>query len=272
MLKKIKTKLALIKSAVFGIWHNFSEPEEEISDLVKKIKIGSSRQGREIFAYQLGTGQTKIALVSAIHGNEVGTTKLARKIINWLSTTEKDFKNFSFYIIPCLNPDGFQLARSCPQYWRGGRAGRFNAQQVDLNRNFKTTSWQGSSIWSSGQNYSQKDEVFCGSSAGSEPEVAGLSDLMVKENIKLLFSFHNVGRDVMPSSDDLAIKLAKIYCQQTDFTFVSREDWQKLAQTGTARQWCEENSVSYVEVECPYRWGSDWPRQKKAISACLDCL
>jgi predicted deacylase len=272
MLRKVKSKLSLIRSAIFGVYHNFFEPEETIIDLVKKIKVGLSIQGREIFVYRFGTGQTKIIFVSAIHGNEVGTVKLAKKLINLISNTEKDFKGFSFYIVPYLNPDGFELARSRPQYWQGGRIGRFNANQVDLNRNFKTSSWHTSSIWSSGQNYSQKDKVFCGSSAGSEPEVIALCDLIKRENIKIFFSFHNVGRDVMPSSDNLASKIAEIYCQQTGFSFISTKEWQQLSQTGTAREWCEENNISYIEIECPYRWGSDWDRQSKAILNILKYL
>jgi predicted deacylase len=259
MLSKIRKYLYLIRTDLLGFYHN----------LVEKIELPEEKAGEDIFYLKIGDGGHKIIFVSAIHGNELGTVKLANRLIEYLDANKNKFQEFTFFIVPCLNYDGCRLAMSHLDYLHGGRIGRFNNNKVDLNRNFPTKSWKNISKWSFGKNYEEKKDVNCGSSPGSEKEVNALCDLIKREGISVFFSFHNVGRDVMPNDLDLAVDLADIYRQKTGFCLQTYDDWKKLSQTGTAREWCNENNISYLEIECPYRWGSDWLRQKEAILSCL---
>ncbi|WP_017498530.1 M14 metallopeptidase family protein [Flavobacterium sp. WG21] len=88
--------------------------------------IGKSVLGEPIYSYQIGSGPTRIYLWSQMHGNESTTTKALFDFINVLNSgsefAEKMLKNFTFYSIPMLNPDGARLYT------------RENANKVDLNR------------------------------------------------------------------------------------------------------------------------------------------
>lgn len=85
--------------------------------------VGRSVEDREILAFKIGQGPVKVLLWSQMHGNESTTTKalldLAHKCIKgpseWLEGVE-------LLLVPILNPDG---ARAYT---------RFNANQIDLNR------------------------------------------------------------------------------------------------------------------------------------------
>ena len=244
---------------------------DQPSSQVKQFSLGSSVKNKSIDCYQIGQSNKKIVFVSCMHGNEVGTVKLAYKLINFLYE-QKDCSDFTFYIVPSLNHDGLKVAINNPDYAHGGRVGRFNANNVDLNRNFPTSDWQRESVWSYGKDYSRKDQVFCGQAPGSEPEIKSLCNFIKDQEIEVLFSFHNAGQDVMGNNNELSQKLIKIYSENTGFRLVDEDAWQKMSQTGTAKKWCDENNVAYVEVEGSNRWGSDWSRQKEAIVQVLEFL
>jgi len=94
------------------------------SDQVQKI--GESVLGEPIYSYQIGDGETRIYLWSQMHGNESTTTKALFDFINFLNGDSElakvMLKNFTFYAIPILNPDGARLYT------------RANANEIDLNR------------------------------------------------------------------------------------------------------------------------------------------
>lgn len=91
--------------------------------------IGYSVQKRPIFLCELGHGKTKVLIWSQMHGNESTTTK---GLIDFINLVQQDsalsndiLGNFTFQIIPMLNPDGSEV------YTRN------NANDVDLNRDFQ---------------------------------------------------------------------------------------------------------------------------------------
>jgi hypothetical protein len=91
--------------------------------------LGNSVQNRPIYKYEIGTGKTRILMWSQMHGNESTTTKALLDFMNFLQD-DLEFasgilQQFTFCIIPMLNPDGAEL------YTRG------NANEVDLNRDFQ---------------------------------------------------------------------------------------------------------------------------------------
>ena len=88
--------------------------------------IGYSVENRPIYNYVIGTGKNRMLLWSQMHGNESTTTKAVFDLLNLLhSNTEignKYLENFTFCILPIVNPDGAKLYT------------RENAAKVDLNR------------------------------------------------------------------------------------------------------------------------------------------
>jgi hypothetical protein len=95
---------------------------------IANITIGASTEGRPITAVRIGTGPRKFVLVGNTHGGpEANTHELVVQLIAYFREHLAEVpQDLSFYLIPTLNPDGLALGS------------RFNARQVDLNRNMDT--------------------------------------------------------------------------------------------------------------------------------------
>ena len=91
--------------------------------------IGLSVQQKPIYQYTIGTGKIKVLIWSQMHGNESTTTKAIFDFLNLLKSStnlsNNLLENFTFCIVPILNPDGAALYT------------RENANNIDLNRDFK---------------------------------------------------------------------------------------------------------------------------------------
>lgn len=269
MITKLKTKLGYITRGTLGFLQNNFITLPSISKKVLSFTIGKSVKGQSIQCFQIGNGANKFLYTSGIHGNEVGTVKLAKYFIHWAHEHTHQLDDYTLFVIPCLNPDGYNIACNNPEYYQGGKVGRFNANTVDLNRNFATPSFKQKSEWSFGQNYSEKLEVFCGEYGCSEPETKALTEFIKSKKIQVLFMFHNAGKDIMANANQRAQELAKIYSEKTGFRFLKVGHWKELKQTGTAAEWCDLNNIAYIEIEGSTRWGSDWKTQKEALKATL---
>lgn len=267
---RIKRALGNVKRAISGIiLNNFDKLP---LNRRQGFDIGASAGGRRLECLRVGSGKFAILFVSGIHGNEVGTVKLARNLINWLEGSEDRYRDFSFYIVPCLNPDGFEQACKNPDYFNGGSVGRFNANGVDINRNFETPNFQSNSFWAKGKNYREKTPVFAGDHANSEPEIKSITKLIKEKNINLVVAFHNAGGDVIGNTIEPSPCLAKTYCNVCGFKYETNEEWNKTLRTGTFKEWTELHNIPFIEIEGSSRWGSDWNRQKPGIMKILEIL
>ncbi len=263
---KIKYYFGTIYRGLIGRFHNIFDKAPAIKSGAEWYSLGDSTQGRNIRCYKFGQGEKKILLMGGIHGNEVGTVKLAHNLINWLCGNQLRFSNLTIFVVPCLNPDGAEVARQFPDYKHRGRIGRLNARDVDLNRNFPTTDFMSQTTWKTGRNYHDETiAVFGGDFAGSEAETKIIMDLIKKENIKNIIAFHNMGSDVMPvSGDAVAETWAQIYFKKAKFKIRYNVNL-----SGSLSSWAKENNIHYLTVEGSSRWGSDWHRQYKAIEEIL---
>ena len=270
LIAKMKKKLGMIKRGLLGIIENNLEKNMEISSDITSEAIGYSVNKKEIKCYKIGRGKFKILFVGGTHGNEVGTVKLCSKLVNWLSSNISKYERFTFFIIPCLNLDGYLESCKNPDYWHGGSVGRFNANKVDLNRNFDTPNFQPQAYWAHGKKYQEKSEVFSGEKPFSEPETKALADLIQIEKTQLVFAFHNAGKDVIADKDSQ--KLAHIFSDASGYKFESDAEWNKVLRSGTFKEWCEIKKIAFIETEGSSRWGSDWRKHQTGISAILDSL
>ena len=268
MFSRIKN----LHSGIFGFFHDKTEKLVKIGPKVEFFKIGQSVEGQDINCYQINNGQFKILFIAAIHGNEVGTVKLSHQLVNWLFENQEKYQEFTFNIIPCLNPDGYCQALKNPDYFGGGRIGRLNSHKVDLNRNFDTPSFQPNASWIHGKNYVEKTKVFAGSYANSESEIQAFIKLIATRKPKVILSFHNAGRDIVGNKFELAQKLAKLFSQITGYQYLSVKKWTEFCQTGSSYEWCTLNGIPILEIEAENRWRSDWPRHKEAIKKSLEIL
>ncbi len=101
---------------------------DSLPDSCKTTILGYSAQEKPIHLVEVGSGKTKLLMWSQMHGNETTTTKATIDFINFLSSDNSVAQalkmEFTFRIIPILNPDGAELYT------------RANANEVDLNRDF----------------------------------------------------------------------------------------------------------------------------------------
>lgn len=86
---------------------------------VKTESIGSTCKGKDIYMIKMSkktehsVKQKGIVLVDAcIHAREWITVTSALYIIEHLLTCPKMLYLFDFYIIPCLNPDGYEFTHA----------------------------------------------------------------------------------------------------------------------------------------------------------------
>lgn len=128
-LEHLKSLYALLKSQdLFGRYITNSDIEKCLKKIPNSIcsVIGYSVENRPIHCLRIGSGPKKVLMWSQMHGNESTTTKALFDCVN-LFLTNSEFPNTilescTLLIIPILNPDGAE------------RYTRFNANEVDLNR------------------------------------------------------------------------------------------------------------------------------------------
>lgn len=137
-------------------YHNYEEMTKFLKDCVEFYphiaqlhSIGTSSQNRTLWALEISEsvgietpGKPNFKYVANMHGNEAVGRELLLKLAQYLlinyNRTGTDrvtqiLKSTSVYLMPSMNPDGFEIAkeRDC-----AGTIGRYNAHGVDLNRNF----------------------------------------------------------------------------------------------------------------------------------------
>ena len=113
-------------------------------DIVQLVDIGASAEGRRLLAVRItGEGDTlsrpRVFLTSTMHGDETCGYVLMLRLIDYLlsnygndATATRIIDNIVLYINPLANPDGTYLGGNNTV----AEAQRYNANNVDLNRNF----------------------------------------------------------------------------------------------------------------------------------------
>ncbi|CAJ0956769.1 unnamed protein product, partial [Mesorhabditis belari] len=169
----------------------------------KIVRIGTSHEGLPIEGLKIGfpldnKEKRAIWIDGNIHAREWASSHTALYIINQLvSGYRKDdnitfyVNNLNFYIVPCLNPDGYEYTRSSPtplvRLWRKNRSpevcsaslwgGEKCCRGVDLNRNFDHH-------WAeTGSSYEPCSNLFHGDYVFSEPEAASVRKFLETEEM-----------------------------------------------------------------------------------------
>lgn len=148
--------------------------------------IGYSVKGRPITAYYYGSGATTILFTGGIHGSEPSGYSTMLAWANYLDVHAPSIPaDKQVVIVPNTNPDGI-AANS-----------RYNANGVNLDRNYATADWKTDIDTSSGTLPGGG-----GSAPMSEPETQALGALTLHLNPRLEVSFHASGRLV--GANDIA--------------------------------------------------------------------
>ncbi|MBI1312396.1 DUF2817 domain-containing protein [bacterium] len=100
--------------------------------LVQREQLGLSARGEPIDLVRIGDGPIPILILASIHGNESAGTALLIRLERELQRFPELVDERSVFLIPMANPDGVALNQ------------RFNANGIDLNRNFPADNRQNS--------------------------------------------------------------------------------------------------------------------------------
>ena len=141
-------------------------------DCWKKTSLGSAIELVSSARLEdLRVAEHPIILMGGIHGDEPEGVQLARETLRWLKKATEGKKQLApWIVIPCLNIDG--LANKM----------RVNGRGVDLNRNYPSQNWSPKF---------DKERYFPGASPASEPEIAGVVELIQSLKPRLLIHCHS---------------------------------------------------------------------------------
>jgi len=237
--------------------------------------IGTSVQGRDITVTSFGDGPTQLLFVGGMHGGyEWNSSLLAYDMIEQL-TEQPDMipDNVTVNIIPTLNPDGTYLTlgtegsfeyTDVPNPAKRNASGRFNANGVDLNRNFDCK-WAPKSTW-------RGKVVSAGTKAFSEPEAQALRTFVGKVRPEAVVFWHSKANNVYASechNGVLAetITLMNTYANAAQYGKVESFDAYPI--TGDAEGWLASIGIPAVTVEMETAERTDWLRNLAGVKAVL---
>ena len=183
------------------------------------FQAGRSLLGHPLPVLALGRPAAPVLMVGGVHGGEYITTALLLRFAEELLRRRTLGEGFcgldlsralderGLLILPCLNPDGVEIARQGPgaaghyrplveSLWQKDCPWQANARGVDLNHNFDAG-------WQTLQAMEQAKGIFGpapggygGSCPHSEPESRAAADLCLRGNISALYTFHSQGEEL----------------------------------------------------------------------------
>lgn len=237
--------------------------------------IGKSVEGRNIDAYIYGNGATHLMFVGGIHGGyEWNSVLLAYQFMNYLEANP-DFvpKNVTVAIIPSANPDGvyrvigkegrFTIG-DVPTLEQVNGTGRFNAHDVDLNRNFDCK-WKPKSTW-------KNKIVSAGTSAFSEPEAVAIRDFVSSFTPAGAIFWHSKANAVYASQCAHGIlpktlDIMNAYSQASGYGAIKTFDAYEVS--GDAEGWLASINIPAITVELQTHETVEWERNLAGIKAVL---
>lgn len=250
-----------------------TESEENVDrEKSGESSIGTSVEGNDIRAYHFGTGSDELLFVGGIHGGyEWNTALLAYQTIDYLKSNPDIIpENVTVTVIPVLNPDGLEKVVGTTERFSANDVkgdtvpGRFNAHEVDLNRNFDCD-WQASGTW-------QNKTVSGGSSAFSEPESQAIQKYVESHSIKGAVVWYsaaggvfssNCHRDVLPET----LNLTSEYASASGYKAFKEFNFYDI--TGDMVNWLAKNDIPAISVLLSNHTDTEWDKNKAGIDAIL---
>ncbi len=254
-----------------------SESNATSTDLQNKAEtvIGQSVEGRNILAYHLGEGETEILFVGGIHGGyEWNTSLVAFEALDYLKANPNIIPaNVKVTVIPVLNPDGlnkvvgtstrFTLA-DVPKAEAETVPGRFNGNNVDLNRNFDCD-WQATATW-------QNKNVSGGTSAFSEPESLAVKNYIQTNAPKSVVVWYSAAGGVFSSSCHNGVlpetkTLTNTYAKASGYPAFEEFNFYEI--TGDMVNWLAKEKIPAISVLLTNHQDLEWSKNKAGIEALL---
>jgi hypothetical protein len=237
--------------------------------------IGKSVEGRDILAYHFGTGDAEILFVGGIHGGYSWNTALvAYELVDYLKATPDAVPaNVKVTVVPVLNPDGLSKVVSVSGKFAAADVtasqaiqvtGRFNAHNVDLNRNFDCD-WQANAKW-------QTRDVSGGTAAFSEPESQAVKAYIESQKPDAVVIWYSSAGGVFSSNCHDGVlpqtnTINGVYAKASGYKGFESYDFYET--TGDMSNWLAKIKVPAISVLLTNHTGTEWSKNKAGIDALL---
>jgi protein MpaA len=228
--------------------------------LPAQFSFGRSVEGADLLAWRIGSGSRLIVLVGGIHGGfEANTVDLVSELRDYfLNHPDRIQPDVALLLIPTLNPDALQYGRVL--------RGRFNANGVDLNRNW-ACGWSAQAVF-------RDEQVNAGSAAFSEPETTALGSLVQRIQPAAVLIYHGAANGIYAGEcdgkDAGSSELGAVYGQASGYPYGERfSDYQV---TGSAPAWLASIGIPALDIELATSTGSEFERNLRAVMAVQEWL
>ena len=245
-----------------------------------KYSIGTSVEGRDIWAIKISDNPMMDEPEEAVyydalhHSREPLSMAVTMNFAFWLlENYETDNKvkyiidHREIYIVPCVNPDGYEWNRITDAngggLWRKNRRAVGNCIGVDLNRNYSFGYAHDNSCAST----NACSETYRGEEAFSEPESNAVKDFLAQINPNTAFSIHSTwgtclmpyGYDTSPPAYPIYSEWATDFLSENDYTYGVTYQMLGYTSCGTTRSYLHSEGVHAWTLEIG---GSGfWPNQ-----------
>ncbi|XP_043288591.1 carboxypeptidase B-like isoform X2 [Venturia canescens] len=172
--------------------------EQTFPDLCSVVSIGKSFEGRPLKVLRISKGEPGVPAIwidGGIHAREWISPAAVTYIINHLVENSEQLEA-DYYILPVVNPDGYEYTFRGDRLWRKNRSSPENGGVcigVDLNRNFGYC-WGGL-----GTSNRTCREIYAGTGPFSEPETNAIKNFFEASaaDFKAFLSFHSYGQFIL---------------------------------------------------------------------------
>jgi uncharacterized protein YdeI (BOF family) len=237
--------------------------------------IGKSVQGRDIAAYHFGTGSKEILFIGGIGGGyEWNTALVAYQLMDYLKSNPDAIPaGIKVSVIPAMNPDGvfavtgkvgvFQASDVNPSQ-DVQVSGRFNANKVDLNRNFDCD-WKSTGVW-------QNKSVSGGTAAFSEPESQAVQSYVNSAKPAAVVSWYSSAGGVYASNCHGSLLpetkiLTDLFAKASGYP--AHDVWNYYELSGDMMNWLAKSGVPAVSVLLTNHTDTEWDKNQAGVLAVL---
>lgn len=240
--------------------------------------LGTSAGGNPVEAYHFGNGEKEVLLVGGIHGAySWNTILLMRQLVDYVEANPETVpSDVKLTIVPLMNPDGLQKvigstgefqAADVPSVAGATIPGRFNANNVDLNRNFDCE-WQTEGTW-------QDRAVSGGDAPFSEPEAAALRDYITANTPAAAIVYYSSAGGVFSSNclngvSEATADLTTVYADASGYREYQEFDFYEI--TGDMVNWMAKQDIPAISVLLTDHQNVEWAKNLPGVEAILTAV
>lgn len=239
--------------------------------------IGTSVNGHPITAHHFGSGtSTEVLFVGGIHGGyEWNTVLVAYELMDYLENNPDIIpENVRATVIPVLNPDGLEeVVGTTSRFTRADVPtapgatvpGRFNGNEVDLNRNFDCD-WQANAKW-------QDRDVSGGTEAFSEPESQAIRDYILRNDPAAVVVWYSAAGGVFASNCHDGVlpetsELTDVFADASGYSAYQSFDFYEI--TGDMVNWLAKEGIPGISVLLTNHTDTEWNMNRDGVEAVLE--